>query len=179
MKYNYLLIVSSLFMAAALLAGCAGNQTAVEPAPTATATASVTATPDPCAPENLEAEVLKIHSFMRDFDDASTLAASMLPRNQPDQIGDAIANLQKIRREAENQPTPPCLANLKTYEISHMNSVINALLAFLEGNQQNFDQSSSLARQLHDQYISEVARLLGLTPVPDTLTVPTTQTPSP
>jgi hypothetical protein len=103
----------------------------------------------------------------------------MLPRNQIDQLSNAITNLQKIRREAENQPIPPCLANLKTYQISHMNSVINALLAFLEGNQQNFDQSSLLARQLHDKYVSEVARLLGLTPAPDTLIVPTTQTPSP
>ena len=135
-----------------------------------------TITPDPCSSENIEAEVQKIHKFMREFDDASSLAASR-PR---DQLTDAIAGLQKIRRDAEDQPIPACLGNLKTYQISHMNSVINTLISFMSGSdQQTVDQGIAQARDLHDKYTIELARVLGLTMVPGTIIVPPTQTPSP
>ena len=119
-----------------------------------------TNTPDPCAPENIEAEVQKVHKFMREFDDASSLAASR-PREE---LANAISDLQRIRREAEDQFIPPCVGDLKTYQISHMNSVINTLIAFMGGSdQQVVDQGIALARQQHDQYTLELARLLGLT----------------
>jgi hypothetical protein len=160
MKTHYLLIVSSLFVAVALLTGCAGNQTAVAPAATATAG---TATPDLCAPGNIEAEVNKVHKHMREFDDTSMVAANM----PQDQIGSAITDLQRIRREAEDEPIPSCLVSLKTYQIAHMNSVINTLVAFMSGSdQQTVDQYLALARQQHDQYTIELARVLGLTVVP-------------
>jgi len=166
MKYHNMLIVSSLFIAAALLTGCAGNPTAVESAPTATATASITATPDPCAPGNIEAEVNKVHKHMREFDDTSMVAANM----PQDQISSAITDLQRIRREAEDEPIPSCLVSLKTYQIAHMNSVINTLVAFMGGSdQQTVDQYLALARQQHDQYTLELARVLGLTVVPATI----------
>lgn len=134
-----------------------------------------TITPDPCSSENIEAEVQKIHKFMREFDDASALAASR-PR---DQLADSIAGLQKIRRDAEDQLTPVCLGNLKTYQISHMNSVINTLIAFMSGSdQQVVDQGIAQARGLHDQYTIELAKVLGLTMVP-AATLAVTQTPSP
>ena len=137
---------------------------------------TITNTPDPCAPENLEAEVQKIHKYMREFDDASSLAAS----RPQEQLGDSIAELQRIRREAEDQLTPPCLINLKTYQISHMNSVINTLIAFMGGtDQQIVDQGIALARQQHDQYTLELARVLGLTIVPGTVLPLVTDTPTP
>ncbi len=50
-----------------------------------------------------------------------------------------------------------------------MNSVINTLIAFMGGaGQQSLDQGIALARQQHDQYTLELARLLGLTVVPAT-----------
>ncbi len=172
MKTHNLLIVSSLFIAAALLTGCAGNPTAVEPAPTATA--SITATPDPCAPGNIEAEVNKVHKHMREFDDTSMVAANM----PQEQISSAITDLQRIRRAAEDEPIPSCLVGLKTYQIAHMNSVINTLVAFMSGSdQQTIDQYLALARQQHDQYTLELARVLGLTVVP--ATIPGTPPPSP
>jgi hypothetical protein len=59
---------------------------------------------------------------------------------------------------------------LKTYQIAHMNSVINTLIAFMGGNdQQTVDQYLALARQQHDQYTLELARVLGLTVVPATI----------
>jgi hypothetical protein len=122
-----------------------------------------TNTPDPCAAENIEAEVQKVHKYMREFDDASTLAAS-LPQEE---LADAIANLQRIRREAEDQPTPSCLTDLKTYQISHMNSVINTLVGFMGGaDQATVDQGIAIARDQHDKYTLELARLLGITVEP-------------
>jgi len=135
----------------------------------------VTNTPDLCAPENIEAEIQKIHAYMREFDDASTLAASR-PREE---LAASIADLQRIRREAEDQPTPSCLATLKTYQISHMNSVINTLVAFMGGaDQATVDQGIAFARNQHDQYTLELARLLGLTVEPASIVTPG-QTPSP
>jgi hypothetical protein len=133
--------------------------------PTATATEIIpTSTPDPCADENIEGEVAKVHKFMREFDDASVLAANM-PREQ---LADAIAGLQKLRRDAEEQLVPQCLVVLKTYQIAHMNTVINTLIAFLGNSDQAIiDQGIALARQQHDQYTLELARVLGLTIIPE------------
>lgn len=180
-KNNYSLTMLTL-MFAIFITACGGNNntpiaeiSTQVPTDSPTALPAFTNTPDPCAPENLEAEVQKVHKFMREFDDASALAASR-PR---DQLADSIAGLQKIRRDAEDQPTPICLGNLKTYQISHMNSVINTLIAFMSGSdQQVVDQGIAQARGLHDQYTIELAKVLGLTMVP-AATVAVTQTPSP
>ncbi|MDL1910301.1 hypothetical protein FBQ81_06345 [Chloroflexi bacterium CFX6] len=142
-----------------------------------------TNTPDPCAPENIEAEVHKIHAYMREFDDASTLAGSVMQGVSKGQmpmseLSDAIPNLQRIRRDAENQQTPACLANLKTFQISHMNAVLNSLNAFLAGNQEAFDRSVVAARDQHDRYALELARLLGITVEPAAVVTPE-QTPTP
>ena len=163
------------------LAACGNNSTPVTQYIIVTATMptplSITNTPDSCAPKNLPDEVQKVHKYMREFDDASSLAASR-PR---DQLANAIADLQKIRRDAEDQPTPGCLATLKTDQISHMNSVINTLIAFMGGSdQKTVDQGIAQSRALHDQYTIELARVLGLTMVPAaTIPVIITQTPSP
>jgi len=136
----------------------------------------VTPTPDPCAPENIQAEVQKIHAYMREFDDASTLAASR-PRQE---LAASIADLQRIRRNAEDQPTPSCLATLKLYQVSHMNTVINTLIAFMGGaDQATVDQGIALARDQHDRYTLELARVLGLTVEPATSIIVPSQTPSP
>jgi hypothetical protein len=170
---------------AILLSACANNST--HPAPPSstpqtqfiviTATPPpATDTPDRCAPENIEAEAQKIHAHMREFDDASTLAASR-PRQD---LAESIAELQRIRREAEDQPAPTCLATLKTHQISHMNSVINTLVAFMSGVDQTvIDQGIAFAREEHDRYTLELARLLGITVVPATSIITPAQTPTP
>lgn len=175
MKKHSQLIVGFVLVAV-LLSACGTN---IPPAGNGTPGATpapFTVTPDPCAPENIEAEVNKVHKFMREFDDASSLAASR-PREQ---LPDAIAELQRIRREAEDQVTPHCLGDLKTYQISHMNSVINTLIAFMGGSDQELvNQGIGLAREQHDQYTLELARLLGLTIEPATVIPLPTLTPSP
>lgn len=184
------LITSMLLSLAVLLSACVATP-AVENATPETQYIVVTATPppatntpDPCASENIEAEVQKIHAYMREFDDASTLAGSIMQgvskgQMSMSELNNAIPNLQRIRRDAENQQTPTCLANMKTFQISHMNAVLNSLNAFLAGNQEAFDQSVVAARNQHDQYALELARLLGITVEPASSIIAPTQTPSP
>jgi hypothetical protein len=115
---------------------------------------------------------------MREFDDASILASNM-PREQ---LSNPIADLQRIRREAEDEPVPACLLTLKTHQVEHMNSVIDTLVAFMGGtDQQTLEQGIASAREKHDQYTLELARLLGLTVVPATVPVLNTpaETPTP
>jgi hypothetical protein len=143
---------------------------------TTTVPTTITVTPDPCAPDNLKTAVQEVHRLMREFDDASTLAASR-PREQ---LADSIANLQRIRRESEEQTTPACLATLKTYQVSHMNAVINTLIGFMGGaNQESVDQGIAVAKEQHDKYTIELARVLGITMVPATPNVTPTETPTP
>lgn len=172
---------SLLILLAAILSACASapatNATPETQYIIITATPpAATNTPDPCAPENIEAEVQKIHAYMREFDDASTLAASR-PRQE---LAASIADLQRIRRNAEDQVTPSCLATLKTHQVSHMNSVINTLVAFMGGaDQASVDQGIALARNQHDQYTLELARLLGITVEPAASIIAPSQTPGP
>ncbi len=181
MKRRLLHAVFLVLILVIALAGCVSVPAA---APTATAilitpaTLSAFTTPDPCAPGQIETETQKVHKHMREFDDASILASNM-PREQ---LGDAIANLQRVRREAEDEPIPVCLTNLKAYQVNHMNSVINTLMAFMsKTDQKTIDQDISIARQQHDQYTLELARLLGLTVMPATTAATTisTETPKP
>ena len=180
-------IVSTLIvLLAALLSACA-NPTPALPAPPSSTPQTqfivvtgtpppATNTPDPCAPQNIEAEAQKIHAHMREFDDASTLAASR-PRGD---LAESIAQLQRIRRNAEDQPAPSCLATLKTHQITHMNAVINTLVAFMSGvDQAVIDQGIAFAREQHDSYTLELARLLGITVEPATSVVTPAQTPTP
>ena len=150
----------------------------VESSPTAltSSTLAPTSTSDPCSLPQLETEVQEVHRHMREFDDASILASNM-PREQ---LSTSIADLQRIRREAEDEEIPGCLTDLKAIQVQHMNSVINTLIAFMGGtDQQTLDQGISLARQQHDQYTLELARVLGLTVVAATLPPAPSETPTP
>jgi hypothetical protein len=185
MKKDILLIIFALVLLG-VLTGCGtpaaptSTSTSAPPPPVATETLSVpptmTSTPDPCGPEQIQAEVQKVHRHMREFDDASTLASST-PREQ---LNDSIANLQRIRREAEDEAVPPCLTNLQKYQVDHMNSVISTLIAFLGGaDKQALEPGITLAKQQHDQYTLEFARLLGLTVEPASPPAAVSETPTP
>jgi hypothetical protein len=157
----------------ALLAGCGGTPAAIPAAtetkqvmiPTTEPTLVLSSTPDLCSPKQIEAEVQKVHRHMREFDDASILASN-LPLQE---LSGPIADLQKIRREAEDEQIPTCLTDLKKYQIAHMNTVIGTLVAFLAGtDKKTLETNIAIAREQHDQYTLELARLLGLTVVPAT-----------
>jgi len=147
-----------------ILAACKATATA-----TSTALPLVSPTPDLCSAQILPSEVGKVNQKMREFDDISRLAGT-LPQNS---LYQAVSDLQRVRRDAEDQSTPPCLQELKKYQLAHMNAVINTLIAFMGGaSPDDLNQGISSSRQLHDQYTVEMARLLGLT-----LVVPPTSTP--
>ena len=112
---------------------------------------------------------------MREFEDAALLAS-----NTPfDQLNPTIANLQRIRRDVEDLRTPVCLTTLKQYQLAHMNTVINTMLGFLSGaDSETLNQGIALARQQHDQYTLELAKLLGLTVVAEPATNSTSGTPA-
>jgi hypothetical protein len=185
MKQNAIYLILVILV----LAGCGGAPATATPSTATGATqeqatsapppaSDGSTTPDPCVLPQLEAEVQKIHRHMREFDDASILASNM-PREQ---LRNSIAELQRIRREAEDESIPGCLLDLKTYQVEHMNSVIDTLVAFMGGtDQQTLEQGISTARQQHDDYTLELARILGLTVVPATVPVLNTpvETPTP
>ena len=182
---HFVLLILMIF-----LAGC-GNPpatsevtevpTEVEVEATSTEVTASTVEPteisDPCSMPQLEKEVQEVHNHMREFDDAAALASS-LPR---DQLSAAVAELQRIRREAEDEQIPGCLINLRKIQVDHMNTVISTLLAFMKGNvdEQTLQQAINLARQQHDQYLLEYARVVGLTVVPATLPPAPSATPTP
>jgi hypothetical protein len=140
-----------------MLNACGGNAQAtatIEPG------AISQSTLDLCAPENITGEIEKVHRIMREFDD-ETLLAQYTPRSQ---LNPSISTLQRIRREAEDQPVPTCLVTLKQHQLAHMNTVINTFLGVLSGvDEDTLNQNIALARQQHDEYTLELANLLGIT----------------
>src|SRR6266498_2106407 len=103
MKRNFLSVIFPVLILLIVLTGCGSPPApAATPNPTQTSSSlppTATTTPDPCSKGQIEAEVQKVNNHMREFDDASTLASNV-PR---DRLTDSIADLQRIRREAEDQ----------------------------------------------------------------------------
>ena len=142
-----------------LLTACGGTQSS------ATRTAAppgASATPDACAPQNIKSSVAAVNQYMRQFDDEAELASNV-PRSQ---LALHIAALQSIRRGAQDQSVPACLQRLRQLQLTAMNTVIDTLMSFLGGgDQQGVTTGIGIARQQHDQYLLEMARVLGLTAV--------------
>jgi hypothetical protein len=156
----------SILILSVLLTACgAGESTEV---PTE-AVVVATSTPDLCSAENLPAEVAKVNDLMREFDDYSSLASN----TQQSQLIQLIPDMQRILRDAEDLQVPPCLVTLKKLELAHMNLVIQTLMAFMNSaDVQMINAGIAQARELHQKYDLEIARLLGIT-----LVVPPTRTP--
>lgn len=188
-----IIIILSLILVLSLVFGAGGIPNVPKAAsPTTTIfvptnTASLTFTPDPCAPENISAQVARVHLLMREFDDTSLLAQTTLLQSST--VG-LVQDLQRIKRVAEDQVVPSCLADLKQYELVYMNSMIELFttaLAFLNAYGPNGDQKAldSITGPLVEkalfnlqQYGNEYARLQGFTPMPIS-TLPPNGTPSP
>ena len=167
------LVLSILLCFSITLTACGSQPTEI-----ATLTPSASATPDLCEPEAIKGEIEKVNRLMREFDDAALLAQN----TRRDELRPAIAELQRVRRDAEDQAVPPCLSDLKKYQITYMNLVIATLTVLMGASdvqavQQTLNEGINRARQLHDQYTLEIARLLGITLVPVTAAVQSTDTP--
>jgi hypothetical protein len=154
------------------LTGCGPSKPVVTTTPVPvvfTDTSMPTATPDPCSRENTTIEIRAVHRLMREFDDAAALSAS----TARDQLKPTIADLQRIRRDAEDINVPGCLQTFKNLQLAYMNTFIQTLLTFMGGaDQGTVNQNIGISRQLHEQYMIEMARLQGET-------IPTPSTPNP
>ena len=165
-------IVFTGLIASMLLTACAGM---VAPSPTPAPTTTSTGTPDPCDQELLAVEIQEMHKIMREFDDAFDIAAN----SSGEALLSQIAELQRIRREAEDFPAPVCLRPLKELQLVHMNTVIQTMLAFVQGKGEDVvGQGLNVKRQLHNQYMVEMARLLGTPPEQENV-IPFFGTPAP
>jgi len=173
---NHLYTITLFALATVLvLSACGQTQLIAAPSPEPvlpTATVTLTSTPDPCSLENIVPEIQSVHRLMREFDDAAALSSN----TTREQLKPTIEDLQRIRRNAEDHPVPYCLKSLKELQLTHMNTFIQTLLAFMGGaEQESVNQGIGLSRQLHDQYMIEMARLQGVI-IPPTPTLEPTLT---
>jgi hypothetical protein len=166
-------VILYLFPLLLLLFSACGGQPAATQIETP-ATETTIPDEDPCSQQNMPTTVQPINNLMREFEDASGLASN-LPRQQ---LPEVISNLQRIRRDAEDVQIPACLVTLKTHQLNHMNLMIQTLLAFVGGaNQEALNNGLESARKEHDLYSLEIVRLLGITIAPITATPPASNTP--
>lgn len=148
MKASYP-IVLSIVLAAVLLSGCGGSGGQANKAP------------DLCSPAYIKGSAKQVHDLTQQFDDEWALAQTV-PISQ---VAPHIAALQAIRRAAQDQGVPSCLSKLKALQLTQMNTVIATMLGFLANTDAgSLNQGYQLARQQHDQYTLELARLLDVTP---------------
>lgn len=146
------MIVLCVLFSTLLLSACGAVVTPQPTAGSATlepiAVVEASATIDPCAPQYERVLAQRVHNHMREFDDASTLAASLTA----DKLPSAIAELQRIRRDSQDEPVPSCLGKLKDLQVAHMNMVIDTLLGMLNGAKpEDLQTGISNSRQLHAQ----------------------------
>jgi predicted component of type VI protein secretion system len=93
------------------------------------------------------------------FDKLSTDAA----QSQREDLPDKIIELEDLLQAAKDQQVAPCLQTLKDHQLKHMQLVIDTLHAFLDGaDKKTLDDMIQQARDEHDAYALELARLLKL-----------------
>lgn len=136
----------------------------------------ITPTADLCVAPALVDEVAKINKLMREFDDYSTLASN----TKQDQLVVVIPELQRVLRDAEDQPVPDCLMPLKKLQLKHMETVVQTLLVFMSNADHSLVSNGiSQARAIRREYDTEMARLLGITlQVPTAASVVETSAPT-
>lgn len=148
---------STIVLCLLLLSAC-GAPLAAPSSPT------FTPDPDPCSAQNLPVTVDGINDLTRQFDEVSEQISA-----SGQELPALIADLQRIRREAEDLTVPACLEVLKTHQLNYMNVVIQTLIVFV-GNPdaEMLNAGMELARQEHGLYSLELVRLLGITLSPVT-----------
>lgn len=181
--YRWLIPILVIAVPVLIVLFVIGNNPPAEtpaPSPTAAATkaaakptntAPPTATLDPCSPALVRPAVEVIDALMQEFYDASALAS----QTPVERLLLVIPSLQQIRRRADAQKVSSCLEKLHSFQVSHMNIVINTLLAFMGNSDQSvLVEGIVQARLLNEEYRKEKARLLGEVYVPPATQIPLT-----
>lgn len=121
--------------------------------------------PDPCSAQNLPISVDGINDLTRRFDEVS----QQVPTSSQG-LAELVADLQRIRREAEDLTVPACLEVLKTHQLNYMNLVIQSLIVFVSNSEADLlEIGMELAQQERSLYSLEMVRLLGITLAPVTV----------
>ncbi len=116
--------------------------------------------------------VKPLDDLVRQFDDYAALAGVVLQS----ELVKIVPVLQSIRQAAQGLAAPTCIQDLRRYALAYMDSTLKALVSFQIAPQADaIPTGIAAARQYHDQYLLERARLLGQTviaPTPPTQAVP-------
>ncbi|MCD6356920.1 MAG: SH3 domain-containing protein [Anaerolineaceae bacterium] len=121
-------------------------------------TPAPTATPDPCAPENLVETVKGVQDLVNAFQDTAYVA-NFTPLTE---LVSPIMELQAIRRELQKLDVPPCEEAIKSAAINYMNSTINYLAFFMGGEvQENVDAGIQNSQVLWQVVLGEFSKLLS------------------
>lgn len=116
-----------------------------------------TATPDPCAAENLLGEVEKVQDIVNAFQDV-TYVANFTPQTE---LVVPILEMQNVRRELQKLNVPACEEAIKTASLNYMNSTINYLAFFMGGEtKENVDAGIQNSQVLWQVVIGEFSKLL-------------------
>ena len=155
MKRSIIIItISAILISACSIFG--GGQDASDLVPTPSP--MPTATPDPCAPENLLQEVEKVQDVVNAFQDVAYVA-NFTPQTE---LILPILQLQEIRRELQKLEVPACEDAIKTSSINYMNATINYLAFFMGGeSQENVDAGIQNSQVLWQVVVSEFSKLLS------------------
>jgi hypothetical protein len=152
-------IVIIISIAAMFISSCSviekftpADPTTVPPTPIPTATA----TPDPCASENLLEEVEKVQDLVNTFQDLAYLTAF----TQNTELILPIMEMQAIRRDLQKLDVPDCEEAVKTASINYMNSTINYLVFFMGGNTEDVEAGIQNSQILWQVVLGEFNKLL-------------------
>jgi hypothetical protein len=151
--------IITFMLAAVILSSCsmAENLKKEEPTPVPP-TPAPTATPDPCASENLLETVEEIQNLVNAFQDIAYVS-NFTPQTE---LIRPIMELQAIRRETQMLDVPPCEEAIKSAAINYMNSTINYLAFFMGGEaQENVDTGIQNSQVLWQVVLGEFSKLLS------------------
>jgi len=154
-KIIILFAFSAIFISScSMISGAEAEPTPLPPTPTV----APTATPDPCATENLLEEVEKIQGLVNAFQDVAYVA-NFTPQTE---LVYPILQLQEIRRDLQALDVPVCEDAIKNASLNYMNATINYLAFFMGGeSQENIDAGIQNSQVLWQGVLNEFSTLLG------------------
>jgi len=154
MKKTIILIsITAMFFSSCSLIGnsTSGDPTQITPTP------MPTATPDPCAAENLLGEVEKVQDLVNEFQDIAYVANF----TQQTELIVPIMEMQAVRRDLQKLEVPVCEEAIKTASLNYMNSTINYLAFFMGGEtKENVDAGIQNSQVLWQTVLGEFNKLL-------------------
>lgn len=141
-------VALSFLLIAIIISGCSGSF-GFGPTPT----------PDPCSPTEIKKYIDSIDDVSRRFDDALQLALSTSRIS----LSPVVADLQTIRRDAEDLEVPECAIDAKGWLILYIDTTIEAFLNFMAQEPDSQVQSKfKLASQYLLSYQEALAEMQSL-----------------